>query len=147
MAIKHVHITEKTLSLSSCVEMALYQVRKLRKKSLYFVLIIESIFYYKELFISDTLTLQLWRERREHQRGRPPSKGSVALTGVLGCEAGFALDREALTVALVLEDAEEGSKTVALALDSREAAVRWQVRRMGGTIKQKGLSAQNLNSL
>ncbi len=85
---------------------------------------------------ADSLTLQLWRDRREHSRGvgggggggvgvgdGAPTKGSVALQGFLGCECGFALDRESLTLALVLE-----GDVVALALESREALVRWQVR-------------------
>ncbi len=87
---------------------------------------------------ADSLTLQLWRDRRERSRGGgggsggggggdgAPTKGSVALQGFLGCECGFALDRESLTLALVLEEG-----VVALALESREALVRWQVRDQG----------------
>ena len=53
---------------------------------------------------SDSLTLQLWKDRTEAERN-PPTKGSIALEGYLGWEAGFTLDRESLTLAVVLRDA------------------------------------------
>jgi hypothetical protein len=46
----------------------------------------------------------------------------VALQDYLGWEAGFSLDREALTLAVVLKEA-----LVVLAFDSRETLIRWQV--------------------
>ena len=72
---------------------------------------------------SDSLTLQLWKDRSDAERN-PPTKGSIALEGYLGWEAGFTLDRESLTLALVLGDA----AMVTLAFDARETMMRWQVR-------------------
>ncbi len=89
--------------------------------------------------LPDTLTLQLWRDRREHSRGGPATKGSVALSGYLGCETGFALDRESLTLGLVLRDQQQqpGGGILTLALDSREALVRWQVSCLVGRWNKK----------
>ena len=70
---------------------------------------------------SDSLTLQLWKDRSDAERN-PPTKGSIALEGYLGWEAGFTLDRESLTLAVVLRDA-----MVTLAFDARETMMRWQV--------------------
>ena len=72
-------------------------------------------------FISDTLTLQLWKDRRDWERN-PPSKGSIALQNYLGWESSFTLDKESITLALVLKEA-----LVVLAFDSRETLMRWQV--------------------
>jgi hypothetical protein len=72
----------------------------------------------------DSLTLQLWRDRREREKGSPPSKGSLALNGYLGCETGFSLDRESMTLALILTE-----EVVVMALESKEALMRWQVMR------------------
>ena len=76
---------------------------------------------------SDSLTLQLWKDRSDAERN-PPTKGSIALEGYLGWEAGFTLDRESLTLAVVLRDA-----MVTLAFDARETMMRWQVSESGMT--------------
>ena len=78
--------------------------------------------------LSDSLTLQLWRdlkerESRSNHATSAPSKGSIALEGYLGWEAGFSLDRESLTLALVLQGA-----LVVMAFESKETLMRWQVR-------------------
>ena len=71
---------------------------------------------------SDSLTLQLWKDRKDWER-HPPSKGSIALEEYLGWEAGFTLDRESNTLALILK-----SDIISLAFDNRETLIRWQVR-------------------
>ena len=74
------------------------------------------------LIFSDSLTLQLWKDRKDWER-HPPSKGSIALEEYLGWEAGFTLDRESNTLALILK-----SDIISLAFDNRESLIRWQVR-------------------
>ena len=51
--------------------------------------------------VADCLTLQLWREGREAERGQAATKGSISLTDYLGCEVAFNLDRESDCLALV----------------------------------------------
>ncbi|TRY81230.1 hypothetical protein TCAL_10448 [Tigriopus californicus] len=70
----------------------------------------------------DSLTLQLWKDKKDWERN-PPSKGSIALEEYLGWEAGFTLEKESLTLALVLKGV-----LIALAFDCRETLMRWQVR-------------------
>ena len=82
---------------------------------------VEPVPYNEPFDLADSLTLQLWRDRSEAERS-PPTKGSIALAGYLGWEAGFTLDRESLTLAVVLRDA-----MVTLAFDARETMMRWQV--------------------
>lgn len=76
----------------------------------------------KKSSISDSLTLQLWKDRKDWERN-PPSKGSIALEEYLGWEAGFTLDRESQTLALILK-----SDIICLAFEHREVLIRWQVR-------------------
>jgi hypothetical protein len=70
--------------------------------------------------ILDSLTLQLWKDRKDWER-YPPSKGSLALQEYLGWEAGFTLDKESQTLALILKE-----DVIILALDNRETLMRWQ---------------------
>ncbi len=72
--------------------------------------------------VLDSLTLQLWKDRRDYDR-HPPSKGSLSLQGYLGWEAAFTLEKESLTLAIILSQA-----VIVLAFDSRETLMRWQVR-------------------
>ncbi len=73
-------------------------------------------------FIPDSLTLQLWRDRSDFEK-HPASKGSIALEGYLGWESGFTLDKESLTLSLVLM-----TDMITVAFDSKETLMRWQVR-------------------
>ena len=74
------------------------------------------------LIVSDCLTLQLWRDGREAERGIPSTKGSINLTEYIGCEHGFNLDKEANTLALIFRE-----MVVLLAFDDRESLIKWQV--------------------
>ena len=74
-------------------------------------------------FFSDSLTLQLWKDRRDWEKNPGPTKGSIALEEYLGWEAGFTLDRESQTLAIILK-----KDILSLALDNRENLMRWQVR-------------------
>ena len=72
----------------------------------------------------DCLTLQLWRDGREKERGVPNTKGSLNLTDYIGCEHSFNLDKEANTIALIFKQ-----MVVLLAFEERETLIKWQVRR------------------
>jgi len=81
-------------------------------------------------FFADTLTLQLWKDRKEKEKKvSAPTKGSSALSGFCGAESAFSLDRENLTLALLLKEEEEA---VIMAFDSREDMLRWQVSEIIG---------------
>ena len=56
------------------------------------------------VFITDSLTLQLWRDGREAERGVASTKGSISLTDYIGSESGFNLDKEAHCFALVFKE-------------------------------------------
>lgn len=73
--------------------------------------------------VADSLTLQLWRDGREAERGVPSTKGSVNLNDYIGAEVGFNLDKEANTIALIFRE-----MIHILALDDRETLMKWQVR-------------------
>jgi len=70
---------------------------------------------------SDSLTLQLWKDRKDCERN-PPSKGSLSLQEYLGWEAGFTLEKESHTLALILKE-----DVIIFAFDNRESLMRWQV--------------------
>ena len=81
------------------------------------------LFLIMYFFFSDSLTLQLWKDRRDWEKNPGPTKGSIALEEYLGWEAGFTLDRESQTLAIILK-----KDILSLALDNRENLMRWQVR-------------------
>ena len=97
--------------------------------------LVEPLSYNEPFDLADSLTLQLWRARSEAERS-PPTKGSIALAGYLGWEAGFTLDRESLTLAVVLRDA-----MVTLAFDARETMMRWQVSQSSDSMHHAILSS------
>ena len=76
------------------------------------------------IIISDCLTLLLWRDGREAERGVASTKGSINLNDYIGCEAGFNLDKEANTLALIFKE-----MVVLFAFDDKESLIKWQVRR------------------
>ena len=75
------------------------------------------------IIISDCLTLLLLRDGREAERGVASTKGSINLNDYIGCEAGFNLDKEANTLALIFKE-----MVVLLAFDDKESLIKWQVR-------------------
>lgn len=72
--------------------------------------------------VADSLTLQLWKDRKDWEK-HPPTKGSIALEEYIGWEAGFTLDRESNTLAIILKQ-----NIISFAFDNRENLIRWQVR-------------------
>ena len=78
------------------------------------------------VLVPDSLTLQLWRDGREAERGVPSTKGSVNLNDYIGAEVGFNLDKEANTIALIFRE-----MIHILALDDRETLMKWQVSSEG----------------
>ena len=72
---------------------------------------------------SDCLTLQLWRDGREAERGLPNTKGSINLSEYIGCEHSFNLDKEANTIALIFR-----AIVVLFAFEEKETLIKWQVR-------------------
>ena len=94
-------------------------------------------------FVSDSLTLQLWRDGREAERGVASTKGSVNLNDYIGAEVGFNLDKEANTIALIFRE-----MIHILALDDRETLMKWQVSSGGLLCKSKiAQTSQNLYSI
>ena len=110
--------------------------------------IVQQFVYFCYVFVfTDSLTLQLWKDRRDWEKN-PPTKGSIgnfsfefsylfvrqysklfvfsALEEYLGWEAGFTLDRESQTLAIILKN-----DIISLAFDNRENLIRWQVRLTG----------------
>ena len=71
---------------------------------------------------SDCLTLQLWRDGREAERGIPNTKGSINLSEYIGCEHSFNLDKEANTIALIFR-----AIVVLFAFEEKETLIKWQV--------------------
>ena len=72
--------------------------------------------------IPDCLTLQLWRDGREVEKGLGATKGSINLNDYIGFESSFNLDKEANTLALIFKE-----MVVLIALESREILMKWQV--------------------
>lgn len=72
--------------------------------------------------VADFMSLQLWRDSKEVDRGGP-TKGSINLSDYLGFESTFNLDKESHTLALIFQQ-----MVVIIALPSREALIKWQVR-------------------
>ena len=79
---------------------------------------------------ADCLTLQLWRDGREAERGVPSTKGSLNLTDYIGCEHSFNLDKEANTIGLIFRE-----MVVLLAFEERETLIKWQVS-LGETLQR-----------
>ena len=77
------------------------------------------------VFITDSLTLQLWRDGREAERGIASTKGSISLNDYIGSESGFNLDKEAHCFALVFKEI-----IVVIAFDERETLMKWQVNEL-----------------
>ncbi|CAN7994098.1 unnamed protein product, partial [Ixodes hexagonus] len=73
-------------------------------------------------FSADCIHVQLYRDSRERCKSGP-TKASLSLAGCLGLEAGFTLDKESHTLALICPDL-----VLALAFDSRELLIQWQVK-------------------
>jgi len=73
--------------------------------------------------VADCLTLQLWRDGREVEKGLGATKGSINLNDYIGFESSFNLDKEANTLALIFKE-----MVVLIALESREILMKWQVR-------------------
>ena len=72
--------------------------------------------------IPDCLTLQLWRDGKEVEKGLGATKGSINLNDYIGFESSFNLDKEANTLALIFKE-----MVVLIALESREILMKWQV--------------------
>ncbi|KAH7984090.1 hypothetical protein HPB52_016919 [Rhipicephalus sanguineus] len=66
--------------------------------------------------------VQLYRDSKERCK-QGPTKASLSLAGCLGLESGFTLDKESHTMALICPDL-----VLALAFDSRELLIQWQVK-------------------
>jgi len=73
--------------------------------------------------VADCLTLQLWRDGKEVEKGLAATKGSINLNDYIGFESSFNLDKEANTLALIFKEI-----VVLIALESREILMKWQVR-------------------
>lgn len=73
--------------------------------------------------VADSLTLQLWRDEREVERGLSPTKGSINLTDYVGSESLFNLDKESHTIGFIFKDV-----VIILAFESHENLIKWQVR-------------------
>ncbi|CAG2054602.1 unnamed protein product [Timema podura] len=74
------------------------------------------------LFVSDCLHLQLYRDSKDRYK-QGQTKASLSLQHFLGFEAGFTLDKESNTIAIICQDV-----TVILAFDTRERLIQWQVK-------------------
>ena len=72
--------------------------------------------------IPDCLTLQLWRDGKEVEKGMAPTKGSINLADYIGFESSFNLDKEADTLALIFKE-----MVILIALENRETFLKWQV--------------------
>jgi len=73
--------------------------------------------------VADCLTLQLWRDGKEVEKGMAPTKGSINLADYIGFESSFNLDKEADTLALIFKE-----MVILIALENRETFLKWQVR-------------------
>ncbi|KAL3260090.1 hypothetical protein MRX96_016558 [Rhipicephalus microplus] len=71
---------------------------------------------------ADCIHVQLYRDSKERCK-QGPTKASLSLAGCLGLESGFTLDKESHTMALICPDL-----VLALAFDSRELLIQWQVK-------------------
>lgn len=74
-------------------------------------------------FLTDCIHLQLYRDAKDHAKGGLP-KGSLSLRHYLGCEAGFTLDKESHTLALMCR----GGGGAVLALGAPETLLAWRAR-------------------
>lgn len=72
--------------------------------------------------VADCIHVQLYRDSKERCK-QGPTKASLSLAGCLGLESGFTLDKESHTLALICPDL-----VLALAFDSRELLIQWQVK-------------------
>ncbi|KPJ21512.1 Protein Dok-7 [Papilio machaon] len=71
---------------------------------------------------ADCLHLQLYKDLKERQRNGQ-TKASLSLQQYLGFEAGFTLDKESNTLAILCEDV-----VPVLAFDTREILIQWRVK-------------------
>lgn len=69
----------------------------------------------------DCLHLQLYRDSKDRYK-QGQTKASLSLQHFLGVEAGFTLDKESNTIAIICQDV-----IVVLAFDTRERLIQWQV--------------------
>ncbi|XP_064457837.1 uncharacterized protein LOC135368468 isoform X2 [Ornithodoros turicata] len=72
--------------------------------------------------VADCLQVQLYRDSRERCKNGP-TKASLSLTGCLGMESGFTLDKESHTLAVLCPEL-----VLVLAFDSRELLIQWKVK-------------------
>ncbi|KAL7287115.1 hypothetical protein TKK_0018732 [Trichogramma kaykai] len=72
--------------------------------------------------VADCLHLQLYGDSKDRYK-QGQTKASLSLQHFLGVEAGFTLDKESNTVAIICQDV-----TVVLAFDTRERLIQWQVK-------------------
>ncbi|KPJ05846.1 Protein Dok-7 [Papilio xuthus] len=78
-----------------------------------------------EILVSGThycVHLQLYKDQKERQRNGQ-TKASLSLQQYLGFEAGFTLDKESNTLAILCEDV-----VPVLAFDTREILIQWRVK-------------------
>ncbi|KPJ07803.1 Protein Dok-7 [Papilio machaon] len=71
---------------------------------------------------ADCVHLQLYKDLKERQRNGQ-TKASLSLQQYLGFEAGFTLDKESNTLAILCEDV-----VPVLAFDTREILIQWRVK-------------------
>lgn len=74
------------------------------------------------VLIPDCLHLQLYRDSKDRYK-QGQTKASLSLQHFLGIEAGFTLDKESNTIAIICQDV-----IVVLAFDTRERLIQWQVK-------------------
>ncbi|XP_013180091.1 PREDICTED: protein Dok-7-like [Papilio xuthus] len=72
--------------------------------------------------VADCVHLQLYKDQKERQRNGQ-TKASLSLQQYLGFEAGFTLDKESNTLAILCEDV-----VPVLAFDTREILIQWRVK-------------------
>ncbi|XP_061718699.1 uncharacterized protein LOC133526203 isoform X1 [Cydia pomonella] len=72
--------------------------------------------------VADCVHLQLYKDLKERQKNGQ-TKASLSLQQYLGFEAGFTLDKESNTLAILCEDV-----VPVLAFDTREILIQWRVK-------------------
>ncbi|XP_052743375.1 uncharacterized protein LOC112050638 [Bicyclus anynana] len=72
--------------------------------------------------VADCVHLQLYKDLKERQKNGQ-TKASLSLQQFLGFEAGFTLDKESNTLAILCEDV-----VPVLAFDTREILIQWRVK-------------------
>ncbi|KAL1439905.1 hypothetical protein MTO96_009734 [Rhipicephalus appendiculatus] len=89
--------------------------------------------------VADCIHVQLYRDSKERCK-QGPTKASLSLAGCLGLESGFTLDKESHTMALICPDL-----VLALAFDSRELLIQWQVKIRSNVAEGEGLHVLHTN--